>query len=444
MNTNAFRLLALTIAMYLGAWTFNIRLLFYLAYVMTAVMIGSWIWARLNLTGLDARRDARQHQVQVGDTFEEVFTVRNGIPVPKLWLEVRDHSTLPGHQAAAVISLAGGKAKRWRVRTYCRRRGRYKLGPLVLISGDPFGLFRSWRTVPDMAELLVFPPVVDLTAFGVPLSDLPGGLQVRRRTQSSTPNAVGLRDYLPGDSFNRIHWPATARRQQLTVKEFELDPTADVWIVLDLDRDVHVALPRALADPSKTPPLPRSRLLGTRPHPGGTWVHLEDEEPPVRLDPSTEEYAVTVAASIAAHFLQQDRAVGLIASGNRPVVLPPDRGGRQLIKVLRELAVARADEPLSLAELLTGEAQHFSRSDTLVVVTPATDEGWVAALAHVRRRGVQATAVLIDPGTFGSSRDPMLVVGALATADVPSYLIKRDDALDVALHTPHYSSRPLR
>jgi hypothetical protein len=42
MNTNAFRLLLFTGAMYLSAWTFNVRLLFYLAYVMTAVLIGSW------------------------------------------------------------------------------------------------------------------------------------------------------------------------------------------------------------------------------------------------------------------------------------------------------------------------------------------------------------------------------------------------------------------
>ena len=111
MNTNAFRLLLFTVAMYIGAWTFNVRLLFYLAYVMTAVLIGSWIWARVNLMALDVRREARQHQVQMGDTFEEVFTVRNRSFWPKLWLEVRDHSTLPGHQAAAVVGLRGGQGQ---------------------------------------------------------------------------------------------------------------------------------------------------------------------------------------------------------------------------------------------------------------------------------------------------------------------------------------------
>jgi uncharacterized protein (DUF58 family) len=445
MNTNAFRLLLFTGAMYLSAWTFNVRLLFYLAYVMTAVLIGSWIWARLNLIALEVRREARQQQVQVGDTFEEIFLVRNRGFWPKLWMEVRDHSTLPGHQAAAVISLQGKKAKRWRVRTLCRRRGRYQLGPLTVSSGDPFGLFRSWRTVPDMAELLVFPAIVDLAAFGLPMSDLPGGAQVRRRAQSLTPNAAGLRDYMPGDPFSRIHWPATARRQILTVKEFELDPTADVWVVVDLDREVHLALPRTPANLESAPLLRRTSLAGPPKHtPGGPPRTEEDTTPPVRLDPATEEYAVTIAASLAAHFLRQDRAVGLMASGARPIILAPDRGGRQLVKILRALAVVRADDPLPLAELLAAEALHFSRSDTAVVVTPSTSDAWVGPLAHLKHRGVQSTAVLIEARTFGGADDSMLVVGSLAALDVPNYLVKRDDALDLALHVPQFGPRPLR
>ncbi len=447
MNTNAFRLLLFTVGMYLGAWTFSVRLLFYLAYVMTAVLIGSWIWARINLMALDVRREARQHQVQMGNTFEEVFTVRNRSFWPKLWLEVRDHSTLPGHQAAAVVGLRSGKAKRWRVRTVCRRRGRYALGPLTVASGDPFGLFRSWRTVPDMAELLVFPALVALDAFGVPASDLPGGAQLQRRSQSLTPNAAGLRDYVPGDPYNRIHWPATARRQALTVKEFELDPTVDVWVVLDLDRQVHLTVPRALADPNSAPPLRRTTLLdgpqrgGARSAGGRTE---EDDGPPVRLDPSTEEYAVTVAASVAAYFLRQDRAVGLIASGSHPLIVAPDRGGRQLIKILRDLAVVRADEHAPLAELLAAESAHFTRSDTLIVVTPSASDVWVGPLAHLKHRGVQTAAVLIEPSSFGGASNSMLVIGALAALDVRSYLVKRDDALDLALHAPRFGPRPMR
>ena len=105
MNTNAFRLLLLTVALYIVALTLGLRLLYYLSYVLRAVLICSWIWARLNLSALDIRREARRQQAQVGEVFEETFQVRNRSFIPKLWVEVRDHSTLPGHQAAAVISM---------------------------------------------------------------------------------------------------------------------------------------------------------------------------------------------------------------------------------------------------------------------------------------------------------------------------------------------------
>ena len=40
------------------------------------------------------------------------------------------------------------------------------------------------------------------------------GEALRRRTHYVTTNAAGVRDYAPGDSFGRIHWPSTARRNR--------------------------------------------------------------------------------------------------------------------------------------------------------------------------------------------------------------------------------------
>ena len=428
MNTNAFRLLLLTIGLYVAASATGLKLLYYLSYVLSAVLVCSWFWARLNLSALDIRRESPRQQAQVGDVFEETFSVRNGSGIPKLWVEVRDHSTLPGHQAAAVISIRSLGAKRWRVRTLTRRRGLYQLGPLTAISGDPFGLFRSWRTVPEMGELLVYPATVDLAAFGLPVGELPGGSQVRGRAMSITPNASGIRDYVVGDPTNRIHWGATARQRRLMVKEFELDPTSNIWIVVDLDRAVHLSAPRAPG--ASAQPAGNTRMLHLR---GTDTLADTGELKPIFLEPETEEYAVTIAASLAAHFLAQDRQVGLLATAGQPLLIPPDRGARQVIKILRALAVARADDPLPLAQLLLRQSANFGRGDTLIVVTPSTAEGWITALHQVRIRGSRATAILIEPNTFGSAQTSLLTVGALAAVDVPSYLVKRDDQLELVL-----------
>jgi len=429
MNTNAFRLLLLTIGLYIAALTVDLKLLYYLSYVLIGVLIVSWVWARFNLSGLEIHREAPRQQAQVGYVFEESCSVRNASSLPKLWVGVRDYSTLPGHQAAAVIALNGLQSKRWRVRTRTRRRGLYQLGPLTAVSGDPFGLFRSWRTVPEMGELLVYPATVDLAAFGLPENELPGGTHVRGRAHSITPNASGLREYVSDDPTNRIHWPATARQRRLMVKEFELDPTSNIWIVLDLDRTVHLSAPRAPGQSAQ--PAGNTRMFHLREL--QTTAHDPAEGEPLYIEPDTEEYGVTIAASLAANMLAQDREIGLLATAGRPILIPPDRGARQLSKILRALAVARAEDSLNLGQLMLGQHTQFSRNDTLIIVTPSTSEGWVAALHDVQLRGCRAVAVLIEPSTFGSGYNALLSVGALAAIDVPSYLVKRDDRLELAL-----------
>ena len=83
---------------------------------------------------------------------------------------------------------------------------------------------------------------------------LPGGDALRRRTHYVTTNASGVRDYAPGDSYSRIHWRSTARRDRLIVKEFELDPLADIWIVPDMSVFGHTSAkdssPMAIPEPA--------------------------------------------------------------------------------------------------------------------------------------------------------------------------------------------------
>jgi uncharacterized protein (DUF58 family) len=125
--------------------------------------------------------------------------------------------------------------------------------------------------------------------------------------------------------------------------------------------------------------------------------------------------------------------VGLISWGQHKVTLPADRGGRQLVKILRALAVLRAEGTTPLAEILTAESRQFSRQDTLVVVTPSLESTWLEALQLQLYKGITAASVLVEPATFGGSGNSLMMVSALSAMEVPTYLIKRDDALDAAL-----------
>ena len=103
--------------------------------------------------------------------------------------------------------------------------------------------------------------------------------------------------------MNRIHWKTTARHGEIQVKEFDLEQTADAWIVLDLQRGIEAG----------------------------------------RGDESTTEAAIRAAAAIADKALAENRAVGMTVNAGRTAFLPADRGGRQHLKIMQLLAAVEAD-----------------------------------------------------------------------------------------------------
>jgi uncharacterized protein (DUF58 family) len=429
---NGLRLLFLAAFIYFLALATGQHELYYIGYVLGAVTLGSLIWARLNLSAVEIERGARVTSLQVGQIFEETLTLSNQSFFPKLWVEVRDRSNLPGHRTSCVMSLAGNQRKSWRVRTVCRQRGVYKLGPVVMVTGDPFGLFRFWRRKQQVREVLVYPPLLDLGAFGLPSTELSGGSQVRSRSFNLTPNAVGIREYLPGDPYNRIHWPASARQQRLMVKEFELDPTSDIWILLDMEMAVQ------FGNPTAVPAIPKGQD-GEKPDPRASQDYIGDTlGQPVYLPPSTEEYAVAVAASLAGRLLGDKRAVGLIAWGQHHEVLNVDRGSRQLLRILRTLASVKAQGRSPIEEVIAAESSRFSRGSTVIVITPSVDEKWARSLGALTQRGIKGAAIIVEPATFTKPgehqpHNSMLAVGTLAAVGVPSYLVKHGGPINVAL-----------
>jgi uncharacterized protein (DUF58 family) len=358
--------------------------------------------------------------VQVGNFVEERLVLENTGPLAKLWIELKDNSTLPLHRASRVVSGLGRKQQQsWHVRTPCYQRGRFNLGPISLASSDPFGLFPLEKTLPAAftSHVVIYPMANDLPGFHPPVGELTGGEATRRRTHYVTTNVSGIRDYAFGDSFNRIHWPSTARTGRLMVKEFELDPMADVWVFLDMEQRVQAGL---TYDEIRPPPLPE--------------VHWE-KLPEFRLPPSTEEYGVVIAASVSKHFLNQNRAVGLItyADAHHREIAQNDRGERQLTRIYEMLAVCQAHGSIPLGEVLAAETMHLSRNTTAIIITPAIDAEWVAAARHLMARGVRVTVILIDPGSFGMPYNSFDTEIELTASHIPHYVVREGDRLDVVL-----------
>lgn len=406
--------LILLIASLLGGVVSGSVFYYRLAYLWLFLYVFSWILSRLALRGVTFRRSARSLRSQVGQIFEERFEIQNQSRLPRLWLEIKDNSPLPGSRGSQVLSMVGGRESRsYLVRTRLMKRGVFPLGDTLLSSGDLFGLFPVSRSYPAEESLLVYPMMVDVQAFPSPMGWLSGGEAVRRRTQQITANASGVREYEQGDPLNRIHWLSTARRNRFMVKEFELDPMAEVWIIVDAYRFVHAALP-------------------------APEVKLDEREmwrPSVRipLPPSTEEYAVSVAASLARFYLQRGRVVGLISAGQAMRVLPAERGGRQLSKILEMLALLSADGKLALESLVQAGVQVIPRGSTVVLITPDTGDGVALTAEFLMRRGMRPVAVLLEAASFGGSGKVERVENDLRIMRIPVCRIANGDDLATKL-----------
>lgn len=389
---------------------------FNLAYALGALMIGAFLWAWTSVNWVSIARLTQARRAQVGHPLEEHFIVRNTGMLPKLWLEVRDYSDLPNHHASHVVpTLFPRRRYRWETHTICVRRGEFKLGPMAVVSGDPFGLFQFPRQIDAVSSIIVYPPTVPIHRFATPVGTLSGGEAVRRRAHFVTTNAAGIREYQPGDSFNRIHWPSTARRNRLLVKEFELDPLADVWIFLDLSLASLVERPQARSD--------NGHIFGSA----------------ANIPPATDEYAITIAASLAQYFVEKGRALGFVTYNPHRKIVQPDRGPRQLTRILEILAVARSATEISLRELLLLEANALGRGTTAIIITASQDEGWAAEMHTLARRGIRVICVLIDPVSFGGYRQNGHFRQIVEAAGATVYTINQDDNLTAALS---FDARP--
>jgi len=356
---------------------------------LTTILVIGYVWARQMRDRVTACRDLRGTWVVVGDVLQEHFRLQNRSFLPVLWAEVVDSSDVPSYSANRVETAPARGSRSWQTQGICQRRGLFTLGPWELHMGDPFGLFRVIHRYSDTRTLLVYPRIMHLPSLNLPRGAASGTSRTSQRSVEPTVAASGVRDYVPGDALRRIHWRITAHRDSLMVRQFDLEPSGNLWIVLDLDRNVQAG---------------------------------EGQE-------STEEYGVILAASLAAEMLRQNRAVGLVAFGQEPVFALPQRGQAQLWRLLHLLAGVSVGPDWPLARVLEEIGPTLGRGLTLVVITPSLSADWIAPLLPLMRRSIAPAAILLDRASFdGRDGEPGSVTalrGLLAEQGVPSHVIRK-------------------
>lgn len=395
--------------------------------VFLVLLAANLIWTGLAILGIAVVRTTRTTRKQVGEIFSENFEVINASVIPKVWLKVTDQAELPGQAGSRVLTWVGSRQSRtYLAYSFLEKRGWFTLAPTQIETGDLFGLFIFKKKFTSSNKLLVIPYTVDIHEFPAPFGILPGGRALRQKTLEVTPYAAGVREFVHGDPLKRIHWPTSARKQKLIVKEFEKDPLAEVWIFLDARETVHVHA----EDTSRS----TGRELW--------WIKQKQA---FRLPADTEEYTISIAASLTKYYIRQKREVGLVSAGQGYSILPAERGERQLGKILESLAVLRAEGDLPLWGLISSQLAHLARGSTVIIITPSSEEKMMTVVMELIQRGLMPVVILIDKTSFGHRSDSFDLEAALINHGIMTFVVHKGDDIQKVLETPHidYAGRIL-
>lgn len=237
---------------------------------------------------------------------------------------------------------------------YAGRRGRFRLAPLTVRVQDPFGLWQATRTVDTGTIVIVVPVVTPLVG-----SPAPTGAAAALTTPATAGIASGepdvrLRDYTPGDDIRTVHWRASARRDELLVRQREPLAHGGATVLIDLRRGAH--------------------------HGSGPDSSLET--------------AISVGASAAVHLVQQDYRVDLVGHDGAAI----GSGRTDAPTLLADLAVVDADG--------TDTAPVVPATGGLIIaVLGAMDRAQAGRLAAGRPRSAVGIALIVettdwaDPGS---------------------------------------------
>ncbi|KZE91811.1 DUF58 domain-containing protein [Microbacterium sp. TNHR37B] len=370
--------LALALACVVLAARFGVIELVYVGVLMLAIVGASA--ATLYLAGRRVRV-ARSFHPDLATTGDPVHVrarveIRSALPVAQGRWEDRLGPGLDGETAGifpATVSgtRAGAQAREIEIAydIVAARRGVRAVGPLTVTSTDPFGLVRRTTSAREPATLTVAPAVVTLES----VADLPGSAGGR---MSSSTNRLGQgtdnlipRHYVPGDSMRRIHWRASAHRDELMVRQEEQETTPEAVVVLD----------RGLARWSEA----ALRAPG------------EDER---------FETAVTATVSVTAQLVREGYHVSILDVDGTPLVDPVEGGDAA---GLREMLSAFATVTARRSTDLTDLARLFSTAQTgpLVLITGDLDAADVGALARVPAHSALPVLICVTNGPPAAPSD---------------------------------------
>ncbi len=354
-----------------------------LASLLLALSVLSLVLPKLMLTRLTLRRRL-ERVAQVGQSLALDVEVRNDGWLPRMMVDVEDTwrarsaGSSPEHATGepdmrlglGLVAWLGPRARtRFVAHVPCTRRGAWSLGPAKLVCAYPLGLVQASRSEAGPAQtLLVYPKLFPVS--GLPLAGSvlePNRDELPLRQPHGADEFAGLREYRSGDALKHVDWRASARRQELLVREFEPAAGARLCLALDLqaESDVGVA------------PL------------------------------STTETAISMAASVSRWAARKGLALRVCTTTEEPPA-PPVRDGElgtpeTTDPLLTWFATLSARRTVPYSQVLLDVATTTHQGETVLAFVSCDETGWPAvlgALLEVKEAGAALRVFVLDRDAF--------------------------------------------
>ena len=274
------------------------------------------------------------------------------------------------------------------------RRGRHELGSLQAVLTDPLGLERVEQRLDERIAVLVRPRIPQLTSVFTIHGARDAGAARSRYRRSTGFDIHAVRDYAPGEPLRSVHWPSTARRGSLMVKELDDTPRDDLAVILDQDED-------GVAGPPKR------------------WSF---------------DAAVRAAGALALVHLHWNRRVVIVGSAPGCDTVRIRSVGNDWGVALDSLASVMPAAGARVDRVLRDPATAVARAREIIVVTGRPDRA-VDALLELHRGGRAVSLVVVAAETFAGRprRLPDPASLRAAAQGVPVAVIAADTPIEAAL-----------
>lgn len=222
----------------LGYWVAG-KTLYLFAYGAVGLIVTVFLTGRRSLPLTGERSEVRA-RARVGETLGIDLILHAKKKLSTIVLEEELPDRLGTTVQLPLATLHAGEDIQHSYRLYCKRRGVYKLGPLVVRWGDPIGLTQREQVLVPEFELLVHPSIEHVSSR--PLTRHFEDPPIRPPFSKPWPSGLefyGMRDYQPGDDLRRIVWRAFARTGRMLVREAEQGITDQITIIFDTHRGTH-------------------------------------------------------------------------------------------------------------------------------------------------------------------------------------------------------------